>query len=92
MKQPKVIILGNLHEGLKNKNNHHLSDILVINSLRNTIDLPTRQLSILDPIIILDDMAFLDSGTIAIPACVSDHKATYVRLPSFHQHNLTILV
>ena len=37
----------------------------------NTIDSPTRQQAILDAIIILDDMAFLDSGTIDIPGWIS---------------------
>ena len=55
----------------------------------NTIDLPTRQQAILDAIIILDDMAFLDSGTIDIPGWISDHMATYIRLPLSHRHYLT---
>ena len=40
----------------------------------------TRQLALLDPIIIVDDMQFLDAGT---PPNISDHKATYIRFP-FH--------
>ena len=66
-----VIILGDLKEDLKNRIYHHLSVVLVVNSLRNTI-------KILDTIIIPDDMAFLDSGTITIPDWVS-YKATYIR-------------
>ena len=41
----------------------------------------TRQHAILDPIIIPEDFPFLDSGTIDVPNNISDHKATYIKLP-----------
>ena len=53
-----IIIVGDLNEDLNDKNFHHLTDILPINSLNNTINSPTRQYAILDPIIIPDDMLF----------------------------------
>ena len=49
----------------------------------NVITEPTRQHAILDPIIIPEDFPFLDSGTFDVPNNISDHKATYIKLP-FH--------
>ena len=49
--------------------------------MSNVINEPTRQQALLDPIIIPEDLPFLDSGTIAVPANISDHKATYITLP-----------
>ena len=80
-----IIIVRDLNEDLNNKNVHHLTDILTI----NTIHSPTRQHAILDPIIIPDDMPFLDSGTIDVPDNINDHKATYIRVTMTYQRNLT---
>ena len=49
--------------------------------MQNTIQTSTRLEALLDPIIIPEDMAFLDSGIISTPATVSDHKATFIRIP-----------
>lgn len=46
---------------------------------------PTRQQAALDPIIIPDDMSYLDSGTFDIPSSISDHKATYIKIPFHYQ-------
>ena len=51
--------------------------------MTNVITEPTRQQAILDPIIITEDLSFLDSGTLDVPDNISDHKATYITLP-FH--------
>ena len=48
----------------------------------------TGQQAILDPIIIPDDMPFLDSGTIDVFP-ISDHKTMYIRVPTTYQRNLT---
>ena len=77
-----IIIVDNLNEDLNNMNFHHLTDILSINSLINTINSQTRQQAILDLIIIPDDMLFLNSGTSDNPDNVSDHKTTYIRVIS----------
>ena len=42
---------------------------------------PTRQQAMLDPIIIPEDLPFLDSGSLDVPDRISDHKATYITLP-----------
>ena len=85
-----IIIVGDLNEDLNNRNFHHLTDILTINSLINTvINSPTRKPAILDPVIIPDDMPFLDSGTIDVPDNISDHKTTYITAPMTYQRNRT---
>ena len=59
---------------------------MLINSLQNVITNPTRQDAIIDPIVIPDDMHYLDAGIFSILDNISDHKATYVILP--FQYNL----
>ena len=76
-----LIIVGDLNEDLLNPNFHNLKDVLLINSMTNVITEPTRQQAILDPIIITEDLPFLDSGTLDVPDNISDHKATYITLP-----------
>ena len=48
--------------------------------MTNVITETTRQHAILDPIIIPEDLPFIDSGTIEVPNNISDHKATYIKL------------
>ena len=62
-----IIIVGVLNEELNNMNFHHLTDILTINSLINTINSPTWQHAILDPIIIPDGMLFLTLELLTFP-------------------------
>ena len=76
-----IIIIGDLNEDLFKQNFHNLVNVLTTNSLQNTIQTSTRQQALLDPIIIPEDLAFLDSGTIPTPASISDHKATFIRIP-----------
>ena len=47
-----ITILGDMNEDLLNPNMHHLKDFLLLNSLHNIISEPTRQLALLDPIIL----------------------------------------
>ena len=49
--------------------------------MTNVITETTRQQAILDPNIIPEDLPFIDSGTIEVPNNISDHKATYIKLP-----------
>ncbi|MCG7882866.1 MAG: hypothetical protein JAY96_14895 [Candidatus Thiodiazotropha endolucinida] len=78
-----LIVLGDLNEDLMNPNFHSLKDLITINSLQNIIHECTRLQAVLDPILIPDDMPYLDSGVLETPANISDHKATFVRIP-FH--------
>ena len=80
-----LVIVGDLNEDLLNPNFHNLKDLLIINSMQNSISDPTRQHAILDPIIIPEDLPFLDSGTISIHSEISDHKATFIRFPSQYE-------
>ena len=73
--EKKTLIVGDLNEDLLNPNFHNLKDVLLINSMTNVITEPTRQQAILDPIIITEDLPFLDSGTLDVPDNISDHKA-----------------
>ena len=76
-----IIIIGDINVDLFNQNFHNLVNVLTTNSLQNTIQTSTRQQALLDPIIIPEDLALLDSGTIPTPASISDHKATFIRIP-----------
>ena len=49
----------------------------------NVIKSPTRQNSLLDPILIPVDMEVSESGTIALPQGIIDHSATYVSILFF---------
>ena len=80
-----IIILGDMNEDLFNPNMHYLKDVLLINSLHNTITEPTRQLTLLDPIILHEDMTPLNQGIIKVPSEISDRCATYVYLPFEYQ-------
>ena len=60
---------------------------ILINNMKNVINEPTRQQAILDPIIITEDLPFLDAGTIGVPNNISDHKATYLNLPFHYSTN-----
>ena len=72
-----------MNEDLLNQNMHHLKDVLLLNSLHNIISEPTRQLALLDPIIIHNDMSPLNQDIIKVPPDIriSYHCATYVYLP-----------
>ena len=76
-----MILVGNLIEG---PYFHNLKDLILISSMINEIIEPAGQHAILDPIIIPEDFSFLDFGpAIDVPNNISDHKATYIKLP-FH--------
>ena len=68
-------------EDLLKPNMHNLKDVLLLNSLHNIISEPTRQLALLDPIIVHKDMSTLSQGIIQVPNEIRDHCATYVHIP-----------
>ena len=80
-----IIILWDMNEDLLNPRLHNLKDVLFLNTLQNIIDEPTRQLALLDPIILHEDMSPLNQGIIKVPPEISDHSATYVHAP-FEYH------
>ena len=76
-----IINLGDMNEDLLNPNMHNLKDVLLLNSLHNIISEPTRQLALLDPIIVHEDISTLSQGIIQVPNEINDHCATYVHKP-----------
>ena len=78
-----------MNEDLLNPHLHNLKAVLLLNSLQNIIDEPTRQLALLDPIILHEDMSPLNQGIIKVPPKISDHRATYVHVPFEYQLNGT---
>ena len=54
---------------------------MILNSLVSVVSDPTRINALLDPIVINDDLNFLEAGTIKVPAHISDHSATFITLP-----------
>ena len=54
-----AIIVGDINVDLLSPNVHNLKDILILNSLNNTISQSTRQNALIDPVIIRNDMSFL---------------------------------
>ena len=62
----------------------NLKDVLLLNFLHNIISEPTRQLALLDPILLHQNMSPLIQGIIRVPPDKSDHFATYLYLPFEH--------
>ena len=71
-----VIIVGDINVDLLSPSVHNLKDILILNSLNNTISQSTRQNVLLDPVIIRYDMSFLPQGILESPSDISYHHAT----------------
>ena len=78
-----IIILGDMNEDLLNSRLHNLRDVLLLNSLQNNfiIDEPTRQLALLDPIILHKDISPLNQGIFKVPLVKSDHSAIFFHEP-----------
>ena len=69
-----------------NHSYHNLQDVLILNSLKNIINVSTRGRALSDPVKVPDDLTVYDSGTIANPVIISDHSATYLTVP----HNYSV--
>jgi exonuclease III len=82
-----LILLGDLNEDLFNPNFHNLKNVLYINSLKNTIDKPTRLGALLDPILIPHDFKFIESDIMDTNSDITDHKATYITIPFLYDVN-----
>ena len=75
-----VIIMGDLNKDLLNSTFHHLNDIIVVNSMMNVINIPTRGNALLDPILVPTDLEYSDCGTCTLPQAITDHCATYISI------------
>ena len=64
--------------------NNQLRDCMSLFSLKNVINEPTRvtdnSVTLIDPIIVLDVVETLDSGTLDVDGFISNHKATYISI------------
>ena len=58
-----------------------MKDVLLLSSLHIIISEPTRQLALLNTIILHEDMSPFNQGIIKVPSDISDHCATYIYLP-----------
>ena len=74
-----------MNEDLLYPNFHNLKDVIIINSLQNVVLEPTRLGTILDPILISENIDYIKSGVISVPPPISDHKATFINLPFSYQ-------
>ena len=79
-----IISLGHMNKDVLNPNMHKLKDVLLINTLHNIIEEPPRQLALLDPIILHEDMVPLSQCIIKVPSEISDRCATVVYIPFEH--------
>ena len=76
-----IVVVGDFTDDLLNDNKHYLKDVLLINSLQNVINVPTRGHTLLDPILVPLEYSVLDKGVFELPALISDHKATFLTIP-----------
>ena len=70
-----------VHRALSDKTYLSLGLLSPLNSFHNIISEPTRQLALLDPIIVHEDISTLSQGMFQVPNEISDHCATYVHIP-----------
>ena len=54
---------------------------MLVNSMQNVINEPTRGRALLDPIIVKFDQIVLDCGILSISPEVSEHNVTYIEIP-----------
>ena len=76
-----ILVVGDFNDDLLNDNKHYLKDVLLINSLQNVINVPTRGHTLLDPILVPLEYPVLDKGELELPALISNHKATFLTIP-----------
>ena len=67
--------MGDLNEDLLNSTFHNSEDIIIVNSMMNVINIPTRGNALLDPILVPTDLEYSDCGTFPLPQAIFDHCA-----------------
>ena len=55
--------------------------VMLLNSLTNVVNEPTRFNALLQPIVINEGLNFLDAGSFVVPDHISNHSATFITLP-----------
>lgn len=90
-----IICLGDLNKNFMSELPQNVKDIILINGLTNIItktthfDTRTGNASLLDPILITDNIKIVDSDTIPIDRDISDHDGTYITIESGFCNNKT---
>lgn len=86
----RLIIVGDLNEDQLNEHNRYLKDLININNLENIIKEPTRvtplTATLLDVVIVSEDVDVLNSGTLQVDPSVSDHSAVYMFISFSYSH------
>ena len=89
---PNLIIMGDLNENVLVSNNVNLRNILLLNTLENVINEPTRITStssiLIDPIIVSSSIEFYRSGCSDVDSTISDHKLTFIYVKSTPETNV----
>ena len=85
-----VIIVGDLNQNPQKPNENKLTNIMSLNNLTNVIRKPTRitrnSSTLLDPIIVSDQINVIQADTLDVDSSLSDHKATTVLLKFVSYH------
>nr|XP_022313371.1 uncharacterized protein LOC111118283 [Crassostrea virginica] len=91
-KSNKIIIIGDLNVDFLNiPRSHPVNDILTGQLLENTIYEPTRVTqntsTLIDPILVTNEVTVFDSGTLVVDPNISDHKCTYISIKTSVSYN-----
>lgn len=85
-----LLIVGDINEDQLNDQNHYLKDLLHLNNLKNIILEPTRIMptssTLIDVIVVAEDVKVLNSGVMEVDRAISDHCATYVFISFSYNH------
>lgn len=80
----KITIVGDINENLLSRSQLNSADLMERKNLYNVIKEPTRvtrtTTTLLDPVIVSDDVSVRDSGVAELDKKVSDHRGTYISL------------
>ena len=81
---PHVIITGDLNIDFMGPLPYKVNNTLLLYNLQNVIDEPTRvtehSSTCIDPILISDTVAYVETGTVEVTPSISDHHGTYIVL------------
>ena len=76
-----IVLLGDLNETLFNDSLMNLRNVFFINNLENVITEPTRvtqhSSTLIDPILVSNDLHTYNAGCIHVDSSISDHRATF---------------
>ena len=82
-----VIVVCDINEDMLGSTFHNLKDIIIVNSMMNVINIPTRGNALLDPIFIPTDLEYSDCGTFLLPQAISEHRLRIYQSPFHIRHS-----